>query len=127
LNQDGIDELLLCFPQKGQGGRPLARGIVLYGRAGGYSSVSLSNSLTIKGQTLGFNIKGRKNAFFCDRASSAGDFNHDGLQDFMVSNYGSFGAGSLYVFYGGAQQNNPNGAIPCNPPNCRIIGGKRSF
>lgn len=102
VNNDGVDDVIIGAHG---GGGQAGRAHVIFG------STNVGNSGVIEGSTLdgsdGFVIHGEVVGDQCgSTVSHAGDFNNDGIKDFIIgardaSPYGKTRAGSAYVVYGG--------------------------
>ncbi len=99
FNQDGISDLLLGAPLKNS-----QTGIVymVYGKQGGYSS---SIDITSISPDQGLIFNGMNSALTGISVSAVGDFNNDGVTDFIIGSPGatvSSGqyAGKAYIIYG---------------------------
>jgi hypothetical protein len=103
INKDGFDDLIIGAPGNNDGGAVAGAAYVIFGKAGGFGTIDLTNLQP----SNGFVIRG-DSAY--DRAgwsvSSAGDVNGDGFDDIIVG--APFGdnafenAGEAYVIYGKA-------------------------
>ena len=103
INNDGFDDFIIGAPQNNDAGIDAGSAYVIFGKAGGFGSIDLtnlqpSNGFIIRGD-LAYDNAGRS-------VSSAGDVNGDGFDDIIVgapSGDNAFpNAGEAYVIYGKA-------------------------
>jgi len=105
INGDGRPDLLIGEPQYPAPGTSSGAAYILFGKAGGYAA---DISLAGLDGTNGFRIDGLGTSdTLGTKVSPAGDFNGDGLADFIVSAPsadpgGRQNAGSTYVVFGRA-------------------------
>jgi len=104
VNGDGIDDLLLGAPDPSTG-FPWGNAYLIYGRTTGFSNIDLSRAfVAADGLILAGDNRTQSPG---DSVRAAGDFNHDGIMDFIVTDAtahdGPGGAtGAAYVIYGRA-------------------------
>jgi hypothetical protein len=100
INKDGFEDFLIGASQASRSGRSLSGVVyVLFGKASFPAAIDLG-ALT---PTDGFQIIGAiANGYVGNAVSSAGDFNKDGVDDFIIGSYldGPTKQGVAYVFYG---------------------------
>jgi Ca2+-binding RTX toxin-like protein len=96
INGDGYDDLFISL-RNPLGDSSINQGFVLFGRAGGFSSVVNVNT------TPGAVIQGRTDALLSGAAEPAGDINGDGFDDFLISTVpeNSVDGGEVYLLFGG--------------------------
>ena len=100
VNGDGIDDVIIGAPVDNPGGRSrTGAAYVVFGHDGPFaatfdlSSLDGTNGFVMNGVTAGDEAGAR--------VSAAGDINHDGIDDVLVSKTGSFPrAGAVYVVFG---------------------------
>jgi hypothetical protein len=94
INADGIGDLLIGAPNASPNGDESGAAYVVFGGVHGFSSLYLAG---LDG-TLGFKINGESAGnHFGSSVSKAGDFNGDGLDDFII---GAPDAGKSYIVFG---------------------------
>jgi Ca2+-binding RTX toxin-like protein len=105
INGDGFEDLLIGARNTSVGGQAAGAAYILFGHAGAFSATVSAGTLN---GTDGFRIDGLA-AFdsLGDSIAPAGDFNGDGLPDFIIGTRfadpnGLQNAGSSYVIYGRA-------------------------
>ena len=114
INADGYDDIMIGAQNAGLSGETY----IIYGGSnvdGGTGSFELSTLISGDG-TYGFQLNGIAGG---DRSgfsiSSAGDFNNDGYDDFIIGAYSADGsndtAGEAYIIYGGIGIDGGNGII----------------
>ena len=98
LNHDGIDDFVIsahqAFSTKGAA-------YVVFGRSSGFANIDLTTAdLSASGK--GFIITGESSGDLLGASvSGAGDLNHDGIDDLVISASGAFGSrGAVYVVFG---------------------------
>lgn len=102
VNNDGVDDLLIGAPNADPNGFSSGQAYVVFGRSGGFpANLALSS---LNGST-GFRMDGLSqegNLGFS--VSGAGDFNGDGINDFMVgaprADLNTTASGRVYVIFG---------------------------
>lgn len=79
VNGDGLDDLIIGVPRANGGGIPTGRSYVIYGRSNGFDSdIDLANPVG------GIKIIGETFSRSGSSVSAAGDFNGDGIDDFII-------------------------------------------
>ncbi|MBD2155301.1 FG-GAP repeat protein [Leptolyngbya sp. FACHB-16] len=102
VNNDGIDDLLIGAPSADPNGFSSGQAYVVFGRSGGFpANLGLS---ALNGST-GFRINGlSEEGRLGSAVSGAGDFNGDGINDFMVgapnADRNTTASGRVYVVFG---------------------------
>jgi len=112
INGDGYDDLIVGGPFTDDGGANTGGAYVLFGTPGGFGSAVTTAGvvrqvidLTSLGSAQGFVLQGYQVVSWTGlRATSAGDLNGDGYQDFAISAFsndeGGTNAGEVYVLFG---------------------------
>jgi hypothetical protein len=103
INGDGFDDLVVGVTLGDDNGNAAGEAYVIYGSAGGFSTIDLG-TLTA---SQGFIIRGAKPGDnLGSGVAAAGDVNHDGFDDLIVgaklSDTGGGDAGEAYVIFGRA-------------------------
>ncbi|MGE5563565.1 MAG: beta strand repeat-containing protein [Bacillota bacterium] len=97
FNGDGFDDIIIGAPSNQPYGRPEGAAYVIFGKAGGFSDIDLSSLA----ESDGFKIIGGETFDALGyEVSAAGDVNHDGFDDLMISRGGS--SNDVFVLYGHA-------------------------
>jgi hypothetical protein len=104
INGDGFEDIIIGAPYNDGGGNAAGAAYVIYGHAGGFANIDLTNLSA----AAGFRIQGHNSGTTRDYAglsvSDAGDVNGDGFDDIMVASVrGGFYTGTVraYVIFGG--------------------------
>ena len=101
VNGDGFDDLIIGAPYGDNAANHAGEAYVIYGKAGGFTTLDLTNFTS----TDGFIIEGPSaDARVAFSVSGAGDIDGDGFADLLVGNHlafhGTNEAGSVYVIFG---------------------------
>ncbi|RKF14242.1 hypothetical protein D6851_17340, partial [Altericroceibacterium spongiae] len=104
VNGDGYDDLIIGAYRNDDGGTSAGAAYVLFGKASGFGTVDLGNTLSAAD---GFKIIGDTTEDYLGLSvSSAGDVNGDGYDDLIVGAYrnddGGTDTGTAYVLFGKA-------------------------
>ena len=130
FNGDGIDDIVVGAPAQGFSSDP--RIYIIYGKKGGLSAdIDLSSPLSMsQGVVITDSIQG-----LGFKVSPAGDFNHDGIADVLISTpYDNYlhrsNGGTVYVVYGrkgGFSENIDLSATSSMSQRFRMIGFDSSY
>ncbi|MGN1287563.1 MAG: Ig-like domain-containing protein, partial [Bradyrhizobium sp.] len=121
VNGDGIDDLIVGTPGVNLNGQyQVGEAFVIYGSKSGLSNIDV-NHLTPQ---QGFAIQGNTQyGSLGTSVASAGDFNGDGIPDFIVGSldtHGNGGVGGAYIIYG---KLGTTGSTPVNVGNLTAATG----
>jgi hypothetical protein len=102
VNGDAIADLIIGAPSADEGGTDRGAAYVVFGKTAGFGAAFELSALN---GTNGFKLSGVSNMDHAGSfVSSAGDVNHDGIVDIIVSaenaSAGGSGRGATYVIYG---------------------------
>lgn len=134
FNGDGIDDMALGFPFLGSAALPQQGTIaVIFGKSGTFESPLALSSLD---GTNGFIINGVGDSLAGVKVSKIGDFNGDGLDDFLIGapfadpgfvENGTINAGAVFVVFGKKSSFHPTLELTAlDGANGFVINGERN-
>jgi hypothetical protein len=100
INNDGFDDIAVGAPGEDSNGVDSGMVYVIYGKASGFAAeLDLSSVANV----IGFTIVGQPSDFLGTSVSAAGDFNRDGVNDFIIGAAATqSGKGAAYFIQGGS-------------------------